>query len=86
MIRIPAPVRERRDIANQQPKLHRRPAASTAIEFWRCPAPVAAAPAGEPAARNAAPRIVVRHIPDPIALWQRMHFSGRQALAGAGSR
>jgi hypothetical protein len=96
MIRIPAPVKERHDIANQQPKLRRQPAASTVIEFGGSPAPVAAAPAGEPAARNAKPRIVVgvagspasvvRHIPDPIALGRRTHLSGRKALAGAGFR
>ena len=38
------------------------------------------------AARAPCPVVVVRHIPDPIALGQRTHLSGRKALAGAGFR
>ena len=38
------------------------------------------------AARAPCPVVVVRHIPDPIALGQRTHLSGRKVLAGAGFR
>ena len=38
------------------------------------------------AARAPCPVVVVRHVPDPIALGQRTHFSGREFLAGAGFR
>ena len=38
------------------------------------------------AARAPCPVVVVRHVPDPIALGQRTHLSGREVVAGAGSR
>lgn len=38
------------------------------------------------AARASCPVVVVRHVPDPIALGQRTHGSGRDVLLGAGSR
>jgi nucleotide-binding universal stress UspA family protein len=38
------------------------------------------------AARASCPVVVVRHIPDPIALGQRTHLSGREVLSGAGFR
>jgi nucleotide-binding universal stress UspA family protein len=38
------------------------------------------------AARAPCPVVVVRHVPDPIALGQRTHLSGREVLAGTGSR
>lgn len=38
------------------------------------------------AARASCPVVVVRHVPDPIALGQRTHHMGREALLGAGFR
>ena len=38
------------------------------------------------AARASCPVVVVRHIPDPIALGQRTHFSGQKVLSGEGYR
>nr|WP_217180477.1 universal stress protein [Nakamurella multipartita] len=38
------------------------------------------------AARASCPVVVVRHVPDPIALGQRTHHKGREALLGAGFR
>jgi len=38
------------------------------------------------AARASCPVVVVRHVPDPIALGQRTHHSGRDVLLGAGFR
>lgn len=38
------------------------------------------------AARASCPVVVVRHVPDPIALGQRTHHMGRDALLGAGFR
>lgn len=38
------------------------------------------------AGRAPCPVVVVRHIPDPIALGQRTHLWGQQALSGAGFR
>lgn len=38
------------------------------------------------AARAPCPVVVVRHIPDPIALGQRTHLWGRDVLSGAGFR
>jgi nucleotide-binding universal stress UspA family protein len=38
------------------------------------------------AARASCPVVVVRHVPDPIALGQRTHLSGREVLSGAGFR
>jgi len=98
MNRIPATDGERRRHSTiTPPSSDRQATEQTAMfGFGGSPAPVAAAPAGEPAARNATPRIVVgvagspasvvRHIPDPIALGRRTHLSGRKALAGAGFR
>ena len=36
------------------------------------------------AARASCPVVVVRHVPDPIALGQRTHLAGREVLSGAG--
>ena len=36
------------------------------------------------AARASCPVVVVRHLPDPIALGQRTHLAGREVLSGAG--
>ena len=38
------------------------------------------------AARAPCPVVVVRHIPDPLALGQRTHRAGRDVLVGAGFR
>lgn len=38
------------------------------------------------AARAPCPVVVVRHVPDPIALGQRTHLRGREVLSGAGFR
>ena len=38
------------------------------------------------AARASCPVVVVRHIPDPIALGQRTHLTGREVISGAGFR
>ena len=38
------------------------------------------------AARAPCPVVVVRHVPDPIALGQRTHLSDRELLSGAGPR
>lgn len=38
------------------------------------------------AARASCPVVVIRHIPDPIALGQRTHLLGREVVSGAGFR
>ena len=82
MIRIPATIEGRRHhSANQQPELDGQPAAqSTMFGFGGSPAPLAAAPAGQPAAKKAAPRIVVGVDGSPASV-DALRWAARQADA-----
>jgi len=85
MIRIPATVERRRHhSAKQQPELDGQPAAqSTMFGFGGSPAPLAAAPAGQPGAKKAAPRIVVGVDGSPASV-DALRWAARQAdLTGA---
>jgi len=85
MIRIPATVERRRHhSAKQQPELDGQPAAqSTMFGFGGPPSPVAATPAGEPDAKNGAPRIVVGVDGSPASV-DALRWAARQAdLTGA---
>ena len=50
----------------------------------RCPAGCSARSANTSARGPPCPVVVVRHIPDPIALGRRTHLLGREVLSGAG--
>ena len=82
MIRIPATVERRRHHnANQQPELDGQPAAqSTMFGFGASPAPLAAAPAGQPGAKTSAPRIVVGIDGSPASV-DALRWAARQADA-----